>query len=440
MNEVQSLLIRAADSAGEFPVPTADSLRRRVHRTDRLRAIVAVAAVVVLVAGLAVALSHRTPARTPTAQRFDPSDLPGWSGPVVTAAQLKHYHWDPLPAAPINPRDGAVTVWSGTQLLVWGGESGHQYLSDGAAYSPRTRTWARLPAAPLSARSNAAAAWVDGRLVVWGGQDAHGWRSDGAAFDPQSGTWSALPSAPLSAESAQGFAVGSDFVVITSDPQHDSQTAHPAEYDMRSGTWRALPNLSVASGQKLAYIEGLAVGTTLLVWVYWYQSARVGPNTYSISGGSDAYAFQGETWTQVPFGPKRGTSAAGPLWTGSSLILGGEQTYCGPCSPPAPAALDSEQIDLATGARSRIGPAPRAAFGPFVWTGAAMLAIGAAGTMTTGNGRDVSKSGVWDPATRKWAALPPEPNHDLDPSTAVWAGDRVLIWGGDSGSSVEFAP
>jgi hypothetical protein len=64
-------------------------------------------------------------------------------------------------------------------MLVWG-------RGGAAAYEPARDTWQRLPAGPLSARIEQSAVWTGRELIVWGGEacaDAC-LRRDGAAFHP----------------------------------------------------------------------------------------------------------------------------------------------------------------------------------------------------------------------------------------------------------------
>jgi len=65
--------------------------------------------------------------------------------------------WTTLPAAPISDRVGATTIWTGREVLVFGGKvSGSgttlQLATDDASYDPATRTWGILPTAPPSSQ------------------------------------------------------------------------------------------------------------------------------------------------------------------------------------------------------------------------------------------------------------------------------------------------
>ena len=60
------------------------------------------------------------------------------------AAQLKRGTWSRLPPAPSPERADVIAVWSGSELLLWGGASGPgrtDLHADGAAYNPRTKKW-----------------------------------------------------------------------------------------------------------------------------------------------------------------------------------------------------------------------------------------------------------------------------------------------------------
>ena len=79
--------------------------------------------------------------------------------------------WRRLPT--LDPgRVQAVAVWTGTRLLVWGGELGRETFElarNGSAFDPATDRWSRLPQAPIEGRADPAAVWTGRELIVWGG-------------------------------------------------------------------------------------------------------------------------------------------------------------------------------------------------------------------------------------------------------------------------------
>jgi hypothetical protein len=97
--------------------------------------------------------------------------------------------WRRFPAAEVG-RVQAVATWTGSRLLVWGGDLGRVAFTPartGYAFDPATDRWARLPQAPLAGRVDPAAVWTGRELLVWGGiavgsdgQASH--LTDGASF------------------------------------------------------------------------------------------------------------------------------------------------------------------------------------------------------------------------------------------------------------------
>lgn len=114
------------------------------------------------------------------------------------------------------PRKFPVTVWTGEQVLVWGGV-GEEFvegagnrpvpLGDGAALDPATGTWTPMSSdgAP-SPRSAAAGIWTGSRLWIWGGLSRQANASQlcfgrnnvceaatgGGLYDPASDSWETI--------------------------------------------------------------------------------------------------------------------------------------------------------------------------------------------------------------------------------------------------------
>jgi N-acetylneuraminic acid mutarotase len=123
--------------------------------------------------------------------------------------------WRPIAASPIAGRDDAAAVWSGRELLVWGGTTlTGPFFADGAAYNPANDRWRTLPRAPLTPRGSVGAVWSGRELLIWGGIGLPGAdaspldrvierrtilapEDDGAAYDPATDRWRQLEPVPL---------------------------------------------------------------------------------------------------------------------------------------------------------------------------------------------------------------------------------------------------
>jgi N-acetylneuraminic acid mutarotase len=113
--------------------------------------------------------------------------------------------WSPMAPAPtrLGPRDTAAGVWTGEELLVWGGYGRSQECTpclhaDGGAYDLATDTWTPIAGSPLSGRGGHRAVWTGRDMVVWGGYDTE-MRADGARYRPSADTWAAVIAGPLAA-------------------------------------------------------------------------------------------------------------------------------------------------------------------------------------------------------------------------------------------------
>ena len=64
-------------------------------------------------------------------------------------------------------------LWTGSEMIVWGGTDQTNYLRTGGRYNPRTDTWTptQVPNATIPGRVNFAAVWTGSEMIVWGGVD-----------------------------------------------------------------------------------------------------------------------------------------------------------------------------------------------------------------------------------------------------------------------------
>ena len=123
-----------------------------------------------------------------------------------------------------SARSRHAAVWTGTEMLVWGGAiaSGMTTTNNGARYNPTTDTWTAMAAAPVgfTNRADHVAVWTGTEMLVWGGCTNANItlgipRSDGARYNPTSNTWTPMSSvnAPTGRALATGVWTGTELII-----------------------------------------------------------------------------------------------------------------------------------------------------------------------------------------------------------------------------------
>ncbi|MEQ4726197.1 hypothetical protein [Nonomuraea sp. B19D2] len=216
-----------------------------------------------------------------------------------------------LPKAPIAARTGHSVTWTGSELAVWGGWNGDKarprYLTDGALYSPTTRLWRMMPKTSLSPRSEHLAVWSGSELLIWGG-DASGLLRDGAAYSPQKNVWRALPDAPAELSAAEPHVHRGS--IIFTPARYRIPLGKPAVpllvFDQQNRRWRAIEG----NGVHVIDIVSDSAGVVALT----FDPSRNVLMTQRLDRGLARL----ERATKLPLGS--GVDSAGLLWNGTGLI------------------------------------------------------------------------------------------------------------------------
>ncbi len=393
-----------------------------------------------------VALSSPASVAPPPASTSPTSAPP--SAPV-SAAALASYHWSALPAAPITARRDAASAWTGRQLLIWGGNYGprdDQLVGDGAAYDPTTKRWTKLPAAPISARTQMASVWTGSELFIWGGDATDGISGNGAIYNPTTMKWRKLPAGPLSGRTgAQAVFVDGEVIVIGGDPPalSTSQQVHTdlAAFNPTTNQWTTLAPMPLSANQLVLAVVAVATNDRLYAWEEWQHTTDGGGGASTIYSGIDLYIFDPtrNTWTpdvaasRPTDGLDRNNAPDGigaALWTGTDILVPPTDPWCGDCPGPGMLGGQSRLLDPSTNTWTKIPPGPIDDLNPetFLWTGDTVIAFNT-GAVTHGPaGWTVAgQAAVWDPPTGEWTRLPAAPVYGGD--VAAWDGHELLDWG-----------
>jgi hypothetical protein len=183
--------------------------------------------------------------------------------------------WRPLPAGPLAPRASAAAVWTGSEAIIWGGRGADTDLGDGAVFDPEHATWSELPDAPLSPRVPVAAVWTGEEAIIWGAA-IRGSR-DGAAYDPARARWRPLPPAPLALDQATATWTGDEMLVFGAllDRSNRSKEEHAQgiAYDPEAKRWRVIAPYPLSpQASAVAW-----TGSEMLAWDYELNAATYDP-------------------------------------------------------------------------------------------------------------------------------------------------------------------
>jgi len=341
--------------------------------------------------------------------------IPSPGLPATTESCIPDDTWlqDPVP----DGRRAHTAVWTGTQMIIWGGQTGLGMTRTGSRYDPLTDTW--TPMSTLGAphqRYGHNAIWTGSRMIVWGGTDNEvGFviLADGGQYDPAADAW--IPISTVNApEARSGFALvwdGSRMVVWGGRSPQGSYLATGGRYDPATDSWSATSLVGAPSARSTAAVW---TGSRMIVWG--------GSNTNT--GG--LYDPAADVWT-----PTSTAGAPAPrftptlLWTGSVMIVwggywGGSSLTSGGRYDPA---TDSWTPTALAGA-----PTGRSDY-TAVWADNRMIVWG--GYTSAGYS---SEGGRYNPATDSWSptSLAGAPSARVN-HTAVWTGARMVVWGGGSG-------
>jgi hypothetical protein len=144
---------------------------------------------------------------------------------------------------PLAPRGGHSVIWTGEEVVVWGGEAdelGSELFADGAAFDPGSGEWRMLSESPLSPRRYHLATWTGEEMVIVGGVG----ETDGAAYNRATDTWRLIAHAPIPVGAPAGEGVeGLVGVVWTGDELvvWHVNSDQVAAYDPENDRWRPLP-------------------------------------------------------------------------------------------------------------------------------------------------------------------------------------------------------
>ena len=330
--------------------------------------------------------------------------------------------WTRIPAASIAGRVDHGAVWTGSEMVVWGGNAPlDRDFADGAAWNPTAGKWRKMADSPLSSRRDPTVVWTGTEVLVWSGYQSYQTMPlpDGAAWNPVTDTWRPITPLPSSAPRGHTAAWVAGRLVVWGGEGGSLGW----EYDPEADEWRQMPPSGLPPLRPRGYdYIAVSTGTELLVWIrgedYW--TSRWRGAAYNPATGS---------WTAVASAPVLDKDASSlhytpfskcTTWTGSQVI-----TPMFGHDMAGQATRGWVAYDRAADTWADLPTAPDTcnSASVAVWAGDRMISAGGFDRPTTAGGL------VYFPGERRWEVLV-GPQLERVHASAVWSGTEMLLWGG----------
>lgn len=319
-----------------------------------------------------------------------------------------------ISGAPIA-RVGHTAVWTGNEMVIWGGQylsNGMHYLQSGGRYDPSTDTWSptSLSNAP-SSRSSHTAIWDGNEMIVWGGYDGATYLDSGSRYDSSANSWLAVTStnAPTGRKSHTAIWTGTEMIVWGGHNLVELRSGR--RYNPALDQWQSM-NEADAPEWRFGHTS-IWTGEKMIVW-----GGISGPFRFNSGGIYDPSddTWQSTSMTNAPI--KRDAHTA--IWTGDEMIIWGgydpEPLNSGGRFNPGNNSWST--LSLVNAPSGRSGHTA-------IWTGGEMIVWGGAGNGTQNTGARYDPDGDTWQATYTTDAPDARSYH-----TAIWTGNEMIIWGG----------
>lgn len=173
-----------------------------------------------------------------------------WNIDQLRAVDLRDGSPIEIPSSPLASRSHVAMVWTGAELVLYGGHSKDESFVDGAILSPSDGfSWKPIAPASLDPSPYPSVAWTGTEMVVWMADSGTPGElpdaSDGqvAAYNPSLDTWRNLQSPPVEVADAALFANGERVTLVGGPEMRPLGVETRAErmlavtLDTSSGTW-----------------------------------------------------------------------------------------------------------------------------------------------------------------------------------------------------------
>jgi len=332
---------------------------------------------------------------------------------------------------PPSVRSMHTAVWTGSEMIVWGGNYDGLWRNDGGRFNPTSNIWAAVTTnnAP-TARVSHTAVWIGSEMIIWGGQDRSGPLSlptDVRRYSPLSNSWTTGTSAnaPLGRTFYTAVWTGSEMIVWGGFDDSGNSLNDGGRYNPSVDSWTAVSTTNAPVGRRGH--TAVWTGREMIVWGGIDATGK-----WLNDGGR--YDPATNTWTVVTTnGAPAGRSGLRAVWTGSKMIIWGGEDGSNIFTDIRLYDPAADSWTMGTSAGAPVGRVYHSA----VWTGSEMIVWGGADASVN----SMNDGGRYNPSGNSWSTITlvgAPVGRWLH--TAVWTGTEMIVWGGisHSGSSSQY--
>jgi N-acetylneuraminic acid mutarotase len=317
-----------------------------------------------------------------------------------------------------DARSGHTAVWTGSEMIVWGGGVNPTELNTGGRYDPSTDSWTATSTTNAPAgRHQHTAVWTGSEMIVWGGTDPTGYLNTGGRYNPGTDSWTATSTtnAPDPRSLHTAVWTGSEMIVWGGlEPTAYVNTG--GRYDPGTDSWTATSMTNAPDGR--AVHTAVWTSSEMIVW------GGINGTTGLLNTGGrynpDANSWTATSTTNAPDAEEFHTA----VWTGCEMIVwGGSNNSASNLNTGWGYNPDTNSW---TATSITNAPDPRRGH-TAVWTGSEMIVWGG----DDGSNSPLNTGGRYDPGTDTWT---PTSTTSAPTArslhTAVWTGSEMIVWGG----------
>jgi len=337
--------------------------------------------------------------------------------------------WTPITnmTAP-RPRDRHTAVWTGTEMIVWGGFTGIVICGDGGRLKkhPIMTTlegWVPIKSGDVPESNVPTTVWTGTEMIVWGGTYENSlYLNSGAMYYPVLNAWSStsLTSAPLARSRHRAIWTGTEMIVWGGIADPGGLTNTGGRFNPSTNSWTATPTLDAPSGRSWPTVVWAPELDQMLVWG--------GQSLSGIINTGGKYQLDG-SWTAISLtgAPSPRTYQTG-CWTGTELLVwGGSPNYEDPLNS---GGQYNPVSDVWRDISNLNSPLP-SYYQQAVWTGSEMIVWGGA-KLVGSTLVAVSGEGAYNPTTQTWRPLDSNGPPATFLHSAVWTGQKMIVWSGSA--------